>query len=312
MVIFVASLLKKQGRQPAILSRGYGGQAERNDRQPVHLVSDGTRVLMTAADAGDEPVLMAETLPGIPVLTGRRRFTAGQWACDHLGADCLVLDDGYQHRQLARDVDILLIAGDRPFGNGLLLPAGPLRESARGLHRAHAIVQTGQVAPPRRNGATEGPEKAAPAVAGLVPGSIPVFSGQRAPTGIRKGLRGAWEPLATLAGQDVCAFAGIASPGALKKTLEAAGARVVCFLPFPDHHPYREADILHLENTFRPFGVPLVTTEKDAVKLRGSSAFADGLRVLRVEMVVNPPGAFETWLIQTIQDRRENRRRPAS
>ena len=127
-VILLAALLKEHGHRPAVLSRGYGGHAKAS----VNVVSDGNRILLGWREAGDEPVLIAGALPGVPVLTGPKRFLTGRAAVERFGADVLILDDAFQHRSLFRDIDIVLIDAARPFGNGFLLPRGPLREPPRG------------------------------------------------------------------------------------------------------------------------------------------------------------------------------------
>ena len=139
MVIYLANLLQKKGFRPAVLSRGYMGKS----KSPINIVSDGRRIFMKPEDCGDEPVLISQAAKGIPVLTGPKRFLTGQVALEKFGADVLILDDGFQHRQLARDVDIVLLKTQTPFGNGCLLPAGPLRESPRALKRAGIIFYVG-------------------------------------------------------------------------------------------------------------------------------------------------------------------------
>ncbi len=119
-VILLAALLKEHGYRPAVLSRGYGGHAKAS----VNVVSDGNRVLLGWREAGDEPVLIAGALPGIPVLTGPKRSLTGKAAVERFGADILILDDAFQHRSLFRDIDIVLIDAARPFGNGFSSPGG--------------------------------------------------------------------------------------------------------------------------------------------------------------------------------------------
>jgi tetraacyldisaccharide 4'-kinase len=137
MVIMIAKLLKNSGYHPAVLSRGYAGK---NEKQ-VNVVSDGSRIFGNPDDTGDEPFLIAASA-GVPMLTGADRFAAGSQAVAQMGADVLVLDDAFQHRGLHRDLNILLLDAERPFGNGCLLPRGSLREPRGALKRADMIVLT--------------------------------------------------------------------------------------------------------------------------------------------------------------------------
>src|SRR5262249_49691084 len=127
----------------AILSRGYGRRAG----EPVSLVTDGTRLLLTARDAGDEPVLLARRLSGVPVVVGPDRYRAGAWAIARFAADVLLLDDGFQQRRLATDADIVCLDARAPWGHRGLLPRGSLREPPAALGRAHLVVLTGAAGP---------------------------------------------------------------------------------------------------------------------------------------------------------------------
>jgi tetraacyldisaccharide 4'-kinase len=139
LVEFVAHALAREGRKVCVLTRGYGRQ---KNRQRV-LVSDGHRVLADANEAGDEPRLLAERLLGISaVVSDAHRFAAGEWATKNLGSDAFVLDDGFQHLGLARNLDIVAIDATEPWGHGHLLPWGRLRERAHGLSRAGCVVIT--------------------------------------------------------------------------------------------------------------------------------------------------------------------------
>ncbi|MCP4686641.1 MAG: tetraacyldisaccharide 4'-kinase, partial [Desulfobacterales bacterium] len=144
MAIYVARLLQKLGRSPAIISRGYKGGAE----SAGGVVSDGRAILLGPDASGDEPYLMASALPNIPVLVGKDRFTAGERAIREFHPDVIVLDDAFQHLRLSRDVNLALLDHRRPFGNARLLPRGPLREPLSALSRADAYLITRADAPP--------------------------------------------------------------------------------------------------------------------------------------------------------------------
>ena len=265
LVIYLADLLRKKGFHPAVLSRGYKGKT----KAPINIVSDGNRIFMKPEDCGDEPFLIAKSLNGVPVLTGPKRVLTGRVAMEQFDADLLILDDAFQHRQLARDVDIVLLNAGRPFGNGFLLPAGPLREPASNLKRADVIVRTGA-------------DKEIAAVSS----SKPEYRALHQAVAIVNGATGRNYPLENLLGRRVCAFAGIASPEAFRQTLSEAGALVVAFLSFPDHHAYSREDIREIQRRATEEKVDMIlTTEKDGVKLSRFHMFLEKIDLLRITMV---------------------------
>ncbi|MFZ0482340.1 MAG: tetraacyldisaccharide 4'-kinase, partial [Desulfobacterales bacterium] len=138
MTIYVAQVVKNLGYKVAIISRGYKGKAEKIGG----IVSDGKVLLMTPEIAGDEPYMMANRLKDVPVIVGKNRFNAGRLAIEKFDPDVIVLDDGFQHLMLQRDLDMVLIDYHRPFGNGHLLPRGVMREPVSALLCADAIILT--------------------------------------------------------------------------------------------------------------------------------------------------------------------------
>lgn len=273
-VIFIAHILKDHGYHPAVLSRGYGGSAN----APVNVVSDGNRILMGWREAGDEPILIARAAPGIPVLTGSRRFLAGRAAIENFGADVLILDDAFQHRSLFRDIDMVLLDAARPFGNGFLLPRGPLREPPDAMRRADILLRTGY---------TENGEPLREAA------SLPSFRAIHKPQGLVAGGTRRIETVAALRGQKVFAFAGIGSPEAFRRSLTELGAAVVGFRVFPDHHPYDLSDIENLRRLAAKSGAArIVTTEKDAIRLADFPDFLAELFLLRIAMEISPAEPF--------------------
>ena len=275
MVILLAKLLREKGHRPAVLSRGYGART----KAPVNIVSDGNRILIGWHEAGDEPVLIASSVSGIPVLTGPRRFLTGRAALGHLGADVLILDDAFQHRALYRDIDIVLIDAARPFGNGRLLPGGPLREPAKALGRAHLLIRTGS---------SREPESSLPEIP-----EMPSFRGFHRPLGVVEGKTGRLLPAASLQGQKVCAFAGIGRPEAFRRSLNELDSEIVSFRPFPDHHPYSRADLDSLRRLAAKTGADrIVTTEKDGVRLADFPDFLTEVSLLRIGMEITPADAF--------------------
>jgi len=267
-VILIAGMLRDLGMRPAVLSRGYGGSAE----ESVNIVSDGKRVFMHPFAAGDEPVLMARALPGIPVLTGASRFDTGSYAISNLSANVLILDDGFQHRGLHRNVNIVLLDTNRPFGNGYMLPRGPLRETAKALERADAVIRMG--IPEKHAGTTE-----------PIPFPGPIFNGYHHPRDVVQAGSGVAYPAPALRDRKICAFTGIGVPESFKSTLLGLHAHIQSFIPFPDHYRYKEHDLDDIRKTaLRSSADFIITTEKDAIKLSEYKHFCDNLLVLRTEI----------------------------
>jgi len=271
-VIALARALAGPGRRVGVLARGYKGTV----REGALLVSDGSRLLADPATAGDEPVLIARTLPGVPVAVGPRRAQAGRLLLERAGADLLLLDDGFQHRRLVRDADVVLVDGNAPFGNGHLLPRGPLRESPCALARADAVLV-------RAAGAEPPPLEAVHCYT-----SAHVGAAHTRVTGI---LDADFRAAAPLAGVPVLAAAGIARPERFRATLGETGARVVDFVAYPDHMAYTAADANALGERARSAGAEAVAvTAKDAVKLGALwPADAPPLRVVDVALSFDDP-----------------------
>lgn len=260
-VAAVARWALDRGLRAAVLSRGYGGK-----RSGPVVVSDGDRILAGAAEAGDEPVMLAGRLPGVPVVVSGRRSLAGRLAGRKWGSDFFVLDDGFQHWSLKRDLDVVLLDAVNPVGNGRLLPWGPLRESVDALARADIVVLT------RSNPHMQGREPADALIARF-PG-LPCVRSMHVPASVAFPCRGLEQPVETLRGRRVVAFCGIARPAAFRKTLETIGADVAAFRSFRDHHPFTRADINELLGLFRKTGAnALITTEKDWMR---AGAFLGG------------------------------------
>jgi tetraacyldisaccharide 4'-kinase len=241
------------GHRPAVVSRGHGRKS-----RGVHVVADVASIRLPPEDAGDEPFLLARRLPGVPVVVGADRWEAARVAVHGCGATAVVLDDGFQQRTLATSLEIVMARARRPWGNGRLLPAGPLREPLHTLARADLVVATGT--------ASVSAEEVAGAVLRHAP-HAPVVTATLEPVACWEARRMEAVPLTRLAGARVVPFAGIAAPAAFAATLrelDVTGDVVV----FPDHHWYSRDDVRRLEA--RAAGADaLVTTEKDWVRLRG-------------------------------------------
>jgi tetraacyldisaccharide 4'-kinase len=252
----VALVLAEMGARPAVISRGYGRRS-----RGVRIVADGTRVLLGAGDGGDEPVLLAERLPGIPVVVGENRYEAGAVALGRCGAGALVLDDGFQHKTLAKDLEIVAISGYLPWGNGRLFPRGSLREPLSALARADVVVVTNPATPAVTSDVAHVLRRKGSRAA--------VLSGVYQPMALRRGDGCHPENPETLAGRKVLALAGLAAPGGFVATADGLGAEVVDVLEFPDHYWYTADDLARVVAHARDKGAEAVlTTEKDWVRIR--------------------------------------------
>lgn len=264
----LAAGLARRGHRVVLASRGYGGST----RDPVVVVSDGAAVRAGASLVGDEPIVLAAHAPGVPVLVGRDRRRVGHHAVSDFAAEILVLDDGFQHHRLARDLDVVCVDATAGLGNARVLPAGPLREPAASLRHADWLCVVGDEGEP------------SPAVVALAErfrrsGRF-VFTARRRPSALVS-LDGSRRRAPTdLAGRRVGLVCGIALPASFRRSVEALGARIDALRAFPDHHAYRPEDLRGLDA-----GVELwLTTEKDATKLSPDWPGAAALWVLPIEL----------------------------
>jgi len=262
VVQYLARLLQNHGYRPAVISRGYGGRAQGR----VNLVSDGRRLVLDAELAGDEPRFLAETLPEVPVLTGIVRRLPAQKALE-MGANVLLLDDGFQHLQIVRDVNLVLFNADRLAGNSRVFPGGELREPVVALRRATGFLLTG---------VNEENRERAGRFADLLRSrftEIPVALAEYCPhTMVRVTGDGTVDTGAAdiLAGRRCFAFCGIAQPERFRQTLERQELQLVGFHPLADHQRYSSSVLDALQSKARRAEADvLVTTEKDLVKLAG-------------------------------------------
>jgi tetraacyldisaccharide 4'-kinase len=264
-----------EGFRVAILSRGYGGQHQGR----VLEVSDGDDIQATPLEAGDEPYLLARRLKGIPVVIAKKRYFAGLYAHERFGSNFFILDDGFQHLDLHRDLDLVLMDASSPFGNGHLLPWGPLREPRAGLERADAFLIT-------RCGHDEFAKVLMDELKREWPDKS-VFRSDHVPEKIVFPADGAVHNADFLKGKRVVAFAGIAKPEGLIKTLADLGADVVSFKRFEDHHPFQPYEIQALMDKKESLHTDcLLTTEKDWVRMEGIVPLYSDLAYLTIRMDV--------------------------
>ena len=282
MTVCLAKQIQALGYRPVILSRGYKGRCEKQGA----VVSDGRSILCDARHAGDEPYLMANLLPAVPVIVGSDRTKAGRMALERFGPDVLVLDDAFQHRRLHRDIDILLLDGLAPFGNSFVLPRGPMREPVRALRRSHAIVLTRCPDQPtgvyRDIAAMVRPRPVFQTHhQTLVRGILPV---DRSPDqrNLNQGLDDAAFPLTS---RRAFAFCGLARNRLFLDTAEKMFGGLTGHLGFEDHHSYNPVDMQRIAEAARAGGSDcLVTTDKDFVRLPSSIRLPMPLLVLGIQI----------------------------
>jgi tetraacyldisaccharide 4'-kinase len=256
-VELVVRTLIELGHRPAVVSRGYGRQSS-----GTQVVADTASIRIDADEAGDEPFLLARRLPGVPVVVGANRHEAATLARQRFAATAVVLDDGFQHRTLRKDLEIVMTRARRPWGNGRLLPAGPLREPLTALERADLVVAVGDRTTEIDVAAVED------TIERYAPGT-PVLTAAYTPVECVEAERMLPRPLHALSGTRVVAFAGIATPEAFKRTLQELDVDVAEMKKFPDHYWYSADDLRRLEHLADALGADaLVTTEKDGVRLR--------------------------------------------
>ncbi len=256
-VRFIAGWLVGEGYRVAILSRGYG-RATRG----VVWVSDGENILSTCAESGDEPYLLARSLKGVPVLVGESRAAAGRACLSRIDVDLFLLDDGMQHLSLNRDLDILLVDGDRSLGNRMTLPFGPLREPPSHAKFADALVVT------KCRESEQGFEVARKIP---FPGDRPIAVSGLKSRSIIDGQGGA-RPLDGSPGRPIAAFSAIARNDHFARTLGEAGYDIKVFSAFRDHHRFTESELRTINESAH--GLPILTTEKDLVRLPSNLPFA--------------------------------------
>jgi tetraacyldisaccharide 4'-kinase len=258
-VEYVARFYRGLDRRVAILSRGYGGAGGRND----------------------EALVLEENLPDVPHLQGADRVALARTAVEELESEVLLLDDGFQHRRLARDVDVVLIDATVPWGHGYLLPRGLLREPPSSLRRASVLVLTRCDQAP-----AEQRERLRQTLARIAP-QVPVVETTHRPVELSNS-ESENAPLEFLREGPSAAFCGLGNPAAFRRSLLDLGARLEDFRVYPDHHAYSRADVEELRRWAGglPAGAAIVTTQKDLVKLRLSRLGNRSLWCLRIRLHV--------------------------
>jgi tetraacyldisaccharide 4'-kinase len=268
MTLYLARLVTSLGCRVVILSRGYKGNAEKTGG----IVSNGKALLTSAEEAGDEPYMMASTLKGVPVVVGRNRYEAGNRAITAFSPDVIILDDGFQHIKLARDINLVLVDHHHPFGNRHLLPRGPLREPVSALKRADIIIETRCDVPTKPGMELEKTmhqlslkkrvfqSRHMPDIVHIVSGKQPILP--------NLGASGQGCSLSLLQGKRVFVFSGIADNHNFHRTLSGIGCHLSGLREFPDHYKFSESDLAAIAHAAIERKAELIlTTQKDAVRI---------------------------------------------
>ena len=278
-VAAIARLLQENGHNVAVLLRGY----KRRSGKEITLVSDGKSILCSRDESGDEADMLSRQLPNIPIIVGKSRYFAGLAAIDQFESDVLILDDGFQHRQLARDLDILTIDATQPYGTGALLPIGTLREPISSIKRADMIILT------RTDAVDINKADIKSELNRLVPNTPILESVHEATSLYQLNIvdKHTTIPLHKLTGKRLLAVCGIGNPNAFVTTLEKYEPERVELLPFPDHHVYTESDLKQIELQMTQHEAEwIIITQKDEQKLTSLTTELPIL-VLAVELVFN-------------------------
>jgi tetraacyldisaccharide 4'-kinase len=266
VVIALANALQRNGRHVGVISRGYGRRRE----DAILEVSDGRSVLGDPVEVGDEPLLIAERCPGVAVAVGANRYKTGQYVLSRFNLDTLLLDDGFQHLALKRDVDIVVVDATEALSNDYLLPRGRLREPLSALRRASLalVTRARQVSNLRQQ----------MKVLGTVAPELPVCLTDFKIVGLWKlGTRDR-ESESALKGQRVVAMSGIGNPQSFQTLLTSLGAIVLDHAIFPDHHYYTREEVRRVVKMAEQLRADrIVTTEKDAMKLNCIEEIRNGV-----------------------------------
>lgn len=284
----ICRMLADRSLKVAVLSRGHGGSAK-----GAMIVSDGERVTATSAEVGDEPALLARSLPGVPVIVGKDRRMSGRLACERFGPDAIVLDDGLQYWQLHRDLNVVALDAAQPFGSGFVMPMGDLREPPSGLRRADVVLLVGAKAL-----STEKRRALVHRLSRLAPDAL-IFPAAREPVAVRCAQTGEECDLSWLARRRILAFCGIGRPASFFEMLNALDASVVEARAFSDHYRLSKEDTAAIIDAARSCGAEaVVTTEKDLARL--GDGRIPGLYVLAIKLGIEDSSRFAEYITNRI------------
>lgn len=297
LVAWIAEELAHRGHRVCVLTRGY---RRANSAERV-LVSNGEIIVSDVDQAGDEATMLARALLGkAAVVCDADRVSGAHWAIENLKTEVLILDDGFQHVRIGRDLDIVTIDATNPWGNGRLLPAGILREPITSLNRGDCIVVT-RTGDAINAGLQEQIRQATDAPIFRSTAAICRIAALDSPEDVTDNE--------TLLNQPIAAFCGIGNPNAFFEQLRDEGFHLRQTEAFRDHHKYSQADIDRLSRRAADAGAQaLITTAKDAVKLR-SMHFTLPSYVVEIEMQIQDADRLLALIAEAIETRRSERNR---
>ena len=275
----IARYLKNAGSKVAVLSRGYRAQGGTE----LLIVSDGNHITAGPEVAGDEAAMLAQKLSGVPILAGKNRFLLGQRAIHDFSAQVVLLDDGFQHYPLQRDLDIVLINARNPFGNGFLLPRGTLREPLSALSRAPLILLT-------KVEETTQIEKLKELIKLHSPNAH-IFTASIQAGALRRFIDDAIQSFETARGRQAVGLCSIGDPESFFSMLENLGCRIAKKLTYTDHHWYSSDDYTVI-NSFGQGADFIITTEKDIVKLDKTMIDNKRIFILETELRIDREDEF--------------------
>jgi len=292
MVDYIARYLQSEGHSVAILTRGYARGS--SGRRVLNNPSAESFAAGSYREFGDEPLMLARTLPDIPIVVDKDRYKAGRWVESELGSEVLVLDDGYQHLALARDLNILLIDATDTLGGFEMLPFGRLREPLYGIKRADAIIIT-RADRPFDQGQTQ-------AIIKYYCGDkVPVMHFYSTISKLRHLATGEVYDSRDLAGWNVALACGIGNPKAFAEDILQIGINIVSEEFFGDHHAFRQEDLDRITRRAQEAGADaIVTTEKDAVRLEGLTHGDVPIYAAQLEIQSDDEVRLKSLLLRTV------------
>ena len=306
----VAMTIKNMGYRVAVLNRGYRAHWDK----PIGVVSDGEKIYMNSYEAGDEAYLMAKTMPGVPVVIGRNRDVTGSYAVEKLNAEVIIMDDGFQHWQLKRDMDIVLVDTQNLFGNGVMLPGGAMREPLSHLNRADILLFTrsdrsSQLTRTSLAESIRQYNKTAPIVESIhhTKEFVEIADWY-------KGIQEKPVLMEELKGKRVIVFSAIGNPLSFEQNVSGCGLDIVEAIRYPDHHDFGMPEMQYISERARELNADaLITTSKDAVKIPTEFIYSNHeipLYVMNMDiMIIRNEEIFDSKLKEAVETVLKNAKR---
>lgn len=288
MAIYIAAMIKSLGKKPVVVSRGYKGKYSGD----TMIVSDGERIFADAQTAGDEPYMMALRRL-FPVIVGKDRYLSGCKAIDMFNPDVILLDDGFQHLRLKRDIDFVLLDSEKPFGNTIMLPAGPLREPVDQINkRGDVLIFTRFDEDTVNMNQMKITSLKRPALMKFTSFYKPFIYFQKEKSGAF-----AYSSMKDLKGKTAVMFSGLARNDTFYKTMTQCSVNVLAHLEFPDHYWYKASDIFIINQSAQKKKADMIlTTEKDWVKFDPHTEWDTHFIVIGIDIQFHDPDSLKAYL----------------